>query len=234
MNLTPPKQYQQGYAEFYKLKFKLTPDVLIPRPETELIVDWVLQALEVRPLIGVAGLSSIRLDGTKRPTLVDVGTGSGCIVISVAKNAPAVKAIAIDISSQALEIAKKNARLHHVESKIFFVENDLLTNFKESPDIITANLPYIPSARLMHIDPMVRDFEPRLALDGGYDGFEIYRKLFRQMGDQHIKPKLFIGEIDSEQADLAKVEGQRFFPEARVEIKPDMAKKDRFIIIRFS
>src|SRR5262249_51146484 len=117
--------------------------------------------------------------------------------------------------------------------KIFFVENNLLTNFKQSPDIITANLPYIPTARLMHIDPMVRDFEPKLALDGGYDGFELYRKMFQQMKAQQIKPKLFIGEIDSEQRDIALVEAKRYFPTAQAQVKQDLAKKDRFLVITF-
>ncbi len=230
MNLTPPKQYVQGFTEFYKLKFKLTPDVLIPRPETELIVDWVLSALGGKPQLGIGSVGEIKLNPDKPPTLVDIGTGSGCIPISIIKNNSKVKTVAIDISAKALEVARLNAKLHHVESKIFFVENDLLTNFKQSPDIITANLPYIPSARLMHIDPMVRDFEPKLALDGGYDGFELYRQLFKQMKEQNIKPQLFIGEIDEEQSDIAKVEAKRYFPEARIEIKQDLAKKPRFLV----
>ena len=231
MKLTPPKQYQQGYTEFYKLKFKLTPDVLIPRPETELMVDFVLSAFGASPQLGFN--APITIDNSEQLTLVDVGTGSGCVPISVVKNLPQVKTIAIDISPKALEIARKNADLHHVSKKIFFVKNDLLANFKQSPDIITANLPYIPTARLMHIDPMVRDFEPKLALDGGYDGFELYRKMFQQMKDQQIKPKLFIGEIDSQQRDIALVEAKRYFPTAQAEIKQDLAKKDRFLIIEF-
>ena len=231
MNLTPPKQYVQGFTEFYKLKFKLTPDVLIPRPETELIVEWVLSALGGKPQLGIGSVGEIKLNPDKPPTLVDIGTGSGCIPISIIKNNSKVKTVAIDISAKALGVARLNAKLHHVESKIFFVENDLLTNFKQSPDIITANLPYIPSARLMHIDPMVRDFEPKLALDGGYDGFELYRQLFKQMKEQNIKPQLFIGEIDEEQADIAKVEAKKFFPTSQIFIKKDLSKKDRFITI---
>lgn len=231
MNLTPPKQYQVGYTEFYGLKFKLTPDVLIPRPETELMVDMALTALGNPAKPGSIVLEPLSLSGV--PTLVDVGTGSGCIPISIAKNNSQVKLIGIDVSSKALEVAKKNAQLHHASKRIFFLENDLLAHFKQSPDIITANLPYIPTARLMHIDPMVRDFEPRLALDGGYDGFELYRKLFSQMRDQKVIPKLFIGEIDDEQHDIALAEAKRYFPAAKAEIKKDLAKKDRFLVITF-
>jgi release factor glutamine methyltransferase len=101
-----PIQYQRGWTEFYKLKFKLTPDVLIPRPETELLVDEVLK---LNP-----------------QTVLDIGTGSGCIAISIAKNSPKVKIFAIDISPAALEVAKKNAKFHKVEKQIIFLENDLM------------------------------------------------------------------------------------------------------------
>lgn len=166
-------------------------------------------------------------------TVVDIGTGSGCIPIALAKNSKNIKLVAIDTSEKALAVAKKNAEFHRVIHKIFFIENDLLKNFKQSPDIITANLPYIPTARLMHIDPMVKDFEPRLALDGGYDGFELYRGLFTQMRNQQIKPRLFIGEIDEDHRDVALVEAKRYFSDAKSEIMQDLAKKDRFIVITF-
>ncbi len=232
MKLSMPKQYQQGYAEFYKLKIKLTPDVLIPRPETELIVDFVLSATGNSYVPGFK--APVTLPEKDTPyTVVDIGTGSGCIPVAIAKNSKNIKLIAIDTSEKALAVAKKNAEFHHSNKKIFFVKNHLLKNFKQSPDIITANLPYIPTARLMHIDPMVKDFEPRMALDGGYDGFELYRELFSQMRQQKIRPTLFIGEIDDEQKDIAKVESRRYFPEAESVVLRDLAQKDRFIVIQF-
>ncbi len=232
MNLSAPKQYKQGFTEFYKLKIKLTPDVLIPRPETELLVDFVLSA--TGNTSGPGFKSPKVLPKKETPfTVVDIGTGSGCIPIALAKNSKNIKLVAIDTSEKALAVAKKNAEFHRVIHKIFFIENDLLKNFKQSPDIITANLPYIPTARLMHIDPMVRDFEPKLALDGGYDGFELYRELFSQMKNQQIKPQLFIGEIDDEQKDIALVEAKRYFPDAHSEVVKDLAPKNRFIVIIF-
>ena len=105
-----PEQYIQGWVEFYKLKFKVTEDVLIPRPETELLVDAVLDFIK----------------NNSSATILDIGTGAGNISISVAKNAPNVKIIATDISQKALEVAKQNARLHGVEDKIEFVVSDLL------------------------------------------------------------------------------------------------------------
>ena len=221
-----PKQYTQGYCEFYKLKFYLTPDVLIPRPETELLVDEVI------------GFAKLITHNSSRITILDIGTGSGCIAISLAKNLPNAKIIALDISEKALKVAEKNATFHKVESKILFLNSDLLSfvtsnNRLKTPDIIVANLPYIPTSKLMLIDPMVRDFEPKIALDGGRDGFELYRKLFTQMKEKNFFPKYLVAEIDEDQGELALQEAKIYFPDANVEIKKDLAKKDRILIIRF-
>lgn len=219
--LRAPKQYLSGFSEFYKLKFKVTPDVLIPRPETEILVDEVLKFAEEK------------LTDQEKITIFDIGTGSGIIAISIAKNLKKAKIFAIDISKKALEITKLNVKFHKAEKQIFLLENDLITNLKTAPDIIACNLPYIPTARLMFIDPLVRDFEPRLALDGGTDGLEIYRRLFSQMLENKIFPKMLIAEIDEDQGYTISLEARRFFPEAEVEIKKDLAKKDRFLVIYF-
>jgi release factor glutamine methyltransferase len=214
-----PKQYQQGWTEFYKLKFIVTEDTLIPRPETELLVDEVL-------------VIARSLAAKQSPvTIMDVGTGSGCISISIAKNLTDVKILATDISEKALEVAKKNAKFHKVENKIFFQQRDLLEGMQTAPDIIVTNLPYIPTARLLYIDPMVTDWEPRIALDGGEDGFELYRKLFTQIAQKKLYPKYLIGEIDYTQADLVKSEVKKRFSKAKVEIKNDLAKLQRYFII---
>lgn len=210
-----PKQYQQGWTEFYKLKFKLTPDVLIPRPETELLVDEVL-----------------KLNPAK---VIDLGTGSGCIAISIAKNLPQVKIVAVDISDKALLIAEQNAKFHKVENQIILLKGDLVDFLPKGAkfDVIVANLPYIPTARLMLIDPMVTEFEPMLALDGGRDGFELYCRLFQQMKENQIFPKVLIAEIDAEQGQAALAEVKQYFPSAQAVIKQDLAKLDRILIVRF-
>lgn len=256
LKVEKPRQYQQGWTEFYKLKFFLTPDSLIPRPETELLVDEILKI--------------------KPDTLLDLGTGSGNIAISVAKNLPAgrqglpgVKIIATDISEKALEVARKNARFHKVENQIIFLKSDLLEYLSSReglashlpagkaglkggivkvPDVIVTNLPYIPTARLLHIDPMVTEWEPRVALDGGIDGFELYRKLFTQMSKLfasqneqkksclpagRVYPKYLIGEIDDTQGEIAISETKKYFPDAEAEVKTDLAKKQRILSIRF-
>src|SRR3989344_4794661 len=210
MTSSKPSQYIKGWVEFYKLKFKVIPDVLIPRPETELLVDEVLKCIKYY----VSGIKG------KYILVLDIGTGAGNITISVAKNASNVRIIATDISNEALEVAKQNAKLHKVLNKITFLQSDLLGTENAqmrsigTPDIIVTNLPYIPSARIPYLDSSVKDFEPHIALDGGEDGFELYRKLFKQIkqkgwlahrslarpakpwrsGGVGGKPKLIIGE----------------------------------------
>ncbi len=223
-----PQQYQKGWTEFYKLRFKLTPDVLIPRPETELLVDEVLKYVKS----SLATRHSSTRNEKRETRILDVGTGSGCIAVSVAKNSQA-NVLAIDISEKALEIAKLNTKLNHVEKQIVFLQQDLLANIKTSPDIIVANLPYIPSGKLMFIDPMVKDFEPNIALDGGIDGYELYRRMFAQIIDQKIFPKLLICEIEETQGQLALDEAKKYFPKAFIELKKDLAGKDRILKITF-
>lgn len=218
-----PKQYQQGWTEFYKLKFLISEDTLIPRPETELLVDEVLKLAD-----------QIQKEYNKVPTIIDIGTGSGNIAISIAKNLKKVGIVALDMSEAALNIAKKNARFHKIGiEKIVFIKNDLYEKFTVAPDIIVTNLPYIPTARLLHIDPMVTDWEPKIALDGGIDGFELYRRLFNQIKEKVLYPKYLIGEIDYTQAEIAKQEAKKTFPKANIEVKEDLAKMQRYFIISF-
>lgn len=210
-----PSQYLQGWVEFYKLKFKITPDVLIPRPETELLVDEVLKFAKDKIL-----------------TVLDLGTGSGNIAISIAKNNKKIKVFATEISEKALDSAKENAKKHKVDKRIFFIESDLLSNVMAAPDIIVTNLPYIPTERIPYLDSSVKDFEPHIALDGGEDGFELYRKLFKQMKEKNLIPQLFAGEIDYTHGQLALNEALKYFPDAEVEVKTDLAFKQRILIIQ--
>ncbi len=235
-----PQQYIKGYAEFYKLRFKATPDVLIPRPETELLVDEVLSHINVIVKMNEAT--------TKQSiTVLDVGTGAGNIAISIARNLPLnsqVQIIATDISEKALTIARQNAMLHGVADGIVFLKSDLLKNpalhsyiLNTKYSILVTNLPYIPSYRIPYLDSSVKDFEPLIALDGGGDGFDLYRKLFRQITDFSLpprgwKPKLIVGEIDYTQAEIAIKEADKYFPEARAEVKLDLAHRQRILSIR--
>jgi release factor glutamine methyltransferase len=110
----------------------------------------------------------------------------------------------------------------------------MLSGLYKAPDIIVTNLPYIPTSRLMFIDPMVTEWEPRIALDGGKDGFELYRTLFAQMNEYKFYPKLFIAEIDEIHGETAKLEAKRYFPNAKsIEVIKDLTKKDRILRIIF-
>lgn len=225
-----PKQYTRGWVEFFKLKFKVNPNVLIPRPETELLVDAVINLLAHQPV----GSS----------TILDIGTGAGNIAISIAKNLASshmssgnVKFIATDISEKALKVARQNAKLHGVEGQTEFIQSDLLKNVDteiirpEGNCVIVTNLPYIPSNRIPYLDSSVKDYEPHLALDGGEDGFELYRKLFEQVKEKGWKPKLIIGEIDYTHGELAVKEAQKYFLDAAIEVKTDLTHKQRILTI---
>lgn len=158
-----PLQYILGKAEFMGLEFKVTPDVLIPRQETEILAEKVTEIVRQLPC---------------RPIkILDLGTGSGCIAISLAKFLPNAEISAVDISSRALAVAKENARLNKVEIK--FIRGDLFNAMHRglSPfDLIVSNPPYIPTAQIGSLQPEVRH-EPSIALDGGKDGLDFYRKI---------------------------------------------------------
>jgi len=229
-----PKAYKDGYIEFYKLRFKVTPDVLIPRPETELLVDEVLNHIRSTP----------RTTPSPKPiTVIDVGTGAGNIAISIAKNTPNITIIATDISDKALKIAKLNAKFHGVQDKIVFIKSNLLSSPSLSPyilnttySILITNLPYIPTARIPYLDSSVKDYEPHVALDGGEDGFGLYRKLFKQVTNYDpttLKWQigLIVGEIDYTHGELAVSEAQKYFPQSQIEVKTDLAHKQRILLI---
>lgn len=217
LNSQIPKQYLKGWVEFYKLKFKVDERVLIPRPETELLVDEVIKFFQPNQII------------------LDIGTGSGNIAISLSKNLKRAKLFAVDISDDALDLAKENAELNKVHDKIFFIKSDLLefTGPNVKIDIIVTNLPYIPRGRMPYLDASVRYFEPWIALVGGTDGFDLYRKLFQQIKEKNLNPKLLVGEIDYTHGDLAIQEAKKYFPRATVEVKTDLAQNIRILLIHF-
>lgn len=169
-----PLQYITGHQEFYGLDFEVTPAVLIPRPETELLVETALEACR----------------GTDSPRVIDVGTGSGCIPIAVAVNAPAAQVATIDISPDATAVARRNAQRHGVADRIAFLHGDFfhaVTSGEKWLDIapahvIVSNPPYIAEHELAGLQREVRDFEPVTALVGGPEGTESYARLLSQAG----------------------------------------------------
>jgi release factor glutamine methyltransferase len=169
-----PVAYLLGRREFYSLDFKVTPDVLIPRPETEFAVIAVLDRLKQRPA------------DAPPPRIVDVGTGSGAIAVTVAKLAPSAQVTAVDISSKALAVARDNANQHGVAQRITFVEGDLLAALPTEArfDIVVSNPPYVSSAELKVLAPEVRDHEPHLALVAGDKGTEVIERLVSQAAER--------------------------------------------------
>lgn len=161
-----PLAYILGYKEFYGLNFYVNKNVLIPRPVSEVLIEKILDHIKV------SNLSNL--------IICDVGTGSGCIAISLAKLLPKTKICATDISKAALKVARRNAKLHKVDSKITFLQGDLLSPLAGKLDIIVANLPYVKVNQINKLPPEISEWEPRIALDGGADGMSLYRRLFAQ------------------------------------------------------
>lgn len=159
-----PLQYITGHAPFFKLDFEVTPAVLIPRPETELLVETALDLLR----------------GREAPLVCDVGTGSGCIIISILHEREDARGIGLDISEAALDVAGLNARRHNVEERLSLIRSDCFAALRESDtrfDMIVSNPPYVAEDALEELQREVRDFEPRLALTPGGDGLEVIRRL---------------------------------------------------------
>jgi release factor glutamine methyltransferase len=169
-----PFAYLVGKREFYSLDFKVTPDVLIPRPETEFLVIALLDLIKSMP----AGNEAIQV--------ADVGTGSGIIALSVAKHAPRVQSTAIDVSSAALGIAKENAERLGVSERVEFVESDLFAALPAGRmfDFIASNPPYITTAEFAALSPEVRDHEPQLALVAGENGLSVIERLLPQAAER--------------------------------------------------
>jgi release factor glutamine methyltransferase len=156
-----PVSYILGNREFWGLPFEVCPDVLIPRHETEFIVE---EALE---LVGKGS----------NPLIVDVGTGSGCIAIALAREIPGARVIASDVSRHALDVARRNAGRYDVADRITFVETSFLEGIEEGVDLIVSNPPYVPSVSERGLTPEVRDYEPAVALFGGEDGLDGLRSV---------------------------------------------------------
>jgi release factor glutamine methyltransferase len=194
-----PTQHLTGKQEFWGLEFEVTPDVLIPRPETEHVVEVALDRLAVRELR--AG----RRQKTDGPGLqiADIGTGSGCLAIALAKELPAAAFVATDISPAALAVARRNAERHGVTGRVHFVEANLLDKSGEWPleargkrvascepnhfDLIVSNPPYVGRREAVTLMREVREHEPEIALYGGEEGYELYTDLVTQAA-AHLKP----------------------------------------------
>jgi release factor glutamine methyltransferase len=181
-----PTQHLTGEQEFWGLEFEVTREVLIPRPETEHLIEAALDRLAVRE-IRAGRKQTLRGEGLQ---IADIGTGSGCIAIALAKELPGAKIYATDISRAALSVARRNAARHSFSDHIHFIECNLLGGISDSPrsfDLIASNPPYIGRCEAAALMREVRDHEPEIALYGGEEGYELYADLIAQAAT-HLKP----------------------------------------------
>lgn len=185
-----PLQYLTGHQEFYGLDFKVTTDVLIPRPETEFLVERIIELTRA----------------VEAPVIADIGTGSGCIAVSVAVNVPNARVTATDISGAALSVANDNAQTHNVKGRIEFLEGDLLgplalRGLEGKMDVLASNPPYVPIEISENLQREVRDWEPEVALYGGRGGLDFYRRLLAE-STIYLRPGGFlVCEIGYSQVD---------------------------------
>ena len=211
-----PLQYIIGMQEFMKLKFQVNKDVLIPQPDTEILVEEVIEVLQ----------------NIQNPVVLDLCTGSGAIAISIAKYVQNVKIYAVDISKKALEMAKQNATLNGVTNNIKFIESNLFDKIKDQKfDIIVSNPPYVQTNDIKKLPIDVQN-EPHLALDGGKDGLDFYRKIAKE-GYKYLNRQGYIClEIGYDQRNEVKkiIDDERRYVETYC--KKDLCQNDRVIVTR--
>ncbi len=207
-----PLPYVIGEWEFYGLMLKVTPEVLIPRPETELLVETGLRWLAAHP-------------GRRRAA--DVGTGSGCIAVALAMNSPELEIVASDISPEALQVAHDNIERYHLGSRIQLKEANLMQNSEGPFDLVCANLPYIPAEHLPNLT--VSKWEPRVALGGGADGLRFIKPFLEQAAAKLVPQGLVLAEIDTSlEAEVLKLAHQYWF-NADIKVRKDIAGLPRLL-----
>jgi release factor glutamine methyltransferase len=216
-----PIPYLIGQAPFYGLDFLVTPAVLIPRPETEQLVAAALAWAAERLAFGL----------DKPLCVVDVGTGSGCIAVALARHLPQARIDAVDISADALAVARQNAR-RLAPGRVLFHQGHLLAPIQHRLDLITANLPYVGDEEWTTLDDGVKLYEPVLALKGGPGGLELVRDLLQQaMSSLNTGGAIFL-EVGWQQGPAGRQLAQSYFLEAQIEVIPDHAGHDRIVAIK--
>jgi len=217
-----PLPYLIGEVEFYGLPFSVTPDVLIPRPETELLVSLALE----------------RLSTLANPRVVEVGTGSGCIAVTLAVHSPGLHLFATDLSGAALRVARQNARRYGVSGRITWLQADLLSPLRRPFDVIVSNPPYVAETEWAELPASVRH-EPRTALLGGPQGLSVITRLLRQTRERLATGGYLLVEIGERQGEAAlalsraALEG-RLAGDADLHLHQDLAGKDRILEARLT
>ena len=212
-----PLAYILGHREFYGVDRTVGPGVMVPRPETEMLIERAMLVCMER--MERAGL-----------VVVDVGTGSGGIAVNLAMHLPGVRLYATDISADALEVARVNVDKFGLGQRVTLLKGDLLEPLPGRVDVIVANLPYIPSARLKGLQPELA-WEPRTALDGGADGMVMLRRLMGQAAGKLAVDGVMLLEIDPGQGEPLRRMATRLFPAAATSVEKDLAGLDRIFVL---
>jgi release factor glutamine methyltransferase len=215
-----PLQYITGYQEFWSIRFKVSPQVLIPRPETETLVEETLRLIEA--------------EGWREPRIGEVGTGCGAIAISIVRSMPSARVVATDKSWEALRLARENAMIQDVAPRMSFVCGDLLSFVRPGTDgafdVVISNPPYVRRGDIEGLQPEIRDFEPREAIDGGADGLDFHRDLLRGTSSCLRKGGWLVLEIGADQGPTVYDLAEQVGGFKKREIIRDYTGKDRVLI----
>ncbi|MCY4449943.1 MAG: peptide chain release factor N(5)-glutamine methyltransferase [Chloroflexi bacterium] len=210
-----PVAYLMGTREFYGLPIAVGPGVLIPRPETETVVEETLRLVE----------------GEASPVLADVGCGSGAIAVALAAERPDAVVYALDVALRALELTAHNAEKHDVSNSVVVLESDLLAALPRPVHVVAANLPYVMSEEIPLLEPEVSRYEPREALDGGADGLVLIRRLLAEAGEHLLPGGGLVLEMDPRQIAVASHAAAACFPGARIGAVRDLAGRERVLVV---
>ncbi len=211
-----PVAYLMGTREFYGLPIAVGPGVLIPRPETETVVEETLRLVE----------------DEASPVLADVGCGSGAIAVALAVARPEAVVYALDVAPRALELTVHNAEAHGVNERVHTLESDLLTALPRPVHVVAANLPYVMSDEIPLLEPEVSRYEPREALDGGADGLALIRRLLAEAGGHLLPGGALVMEMDPRQIAAAGDAAAACFPGARIGAVRDLAGRERVLVVQ--
>ncbi len=214
--LGKPLAYILGQQSFFGQDFIVTPDTLIPRPETELLVENAIQWLTTQK---------------KELSICDVGTGSGCIAISIAKHSKNIRILAVDNSWKSILVARENVKKHNLKNRVFLLVADLIQSIHSRFDLVCANLPYIPTVKLNNLENL--KFEPRSALDGGDDGLTHISRLINQAKEKINTPGLILLEFESEQSNAIDQLLKNKFPNQNCTVIHDYGNRPRLARIAF-
>lgn len=226
-----PVAYLVGEKAFYGLDLVVDPRVLIPRPETELLVDLVLDVALQYDAARAHGRNGSTPSGG-RLLVADIGTGSGAVSVAVAANTESTFVYAVDISPDALEVARINASRHDLEHRIQFLQGDLLAPLPEPVDVLTGNLPYVARHEWPELAPGIVNYEPALALLGGEDGLDYIRRLLEQAPSYLKSGGVVLLEVGARQGSAVAETARRCFPSALIEVLTDYSFRERIVRIQ--